>query len=438
MKKLITAVLVAFILAAMCSCSIMDILPEGLITRKVIEPQAKKEYLTVEPDALSYTKGYEPISPKHSYEALPKESEQTLYEGLMSVYYDISDEMNKEAGLYPMPQVRVDAALTEAEVRTVIKAIYDDNPELFWTSGTVGYYSSGEETVVQLYSKYSPKEIDDKLAVLHKAANSFYATVPDGLSEYERELLVHDFIVDLVDYDKDVDPVNTDRNDPDIYTVYGALVNKLAVCEGYARAFQLLLNGIGVDCVSISGYAGESELHMWNAVGFNDKWYAVDVTWDDSDAFVYKYAFFNLTTEQMAYDHEPSPMFTELTEDEINGLEGDINCDVMNMFVPECSDNSMGYYYRTAPRFTDYNGDGIESTLLTAALARDETYIFYVDDKFDFEEVTSNLFINYPQYFFDYIKNVNNNISNYSIDSSHIGYFPYKNLRIIAVELKYY
>ncbi|MGH2152895.1 transglutaminase domain-containing protein, partial [Enterococcus faecalis] len=79
------------------------------------------------------------------------------------------------------------------------------------------------------------------------AANNFFATVPDGLSAYEREIMVHDYLIENVSYDSEVDMINLDNNNPDIYNAYGALANHVAVCEGYARAFQMLMNGLGVD-----------------------------------------------------------------------------------------------------------------------------------------------------------------------------------------------
>ena len=48
------------------------------------------------------------------------------------------------------------------------------------------------------------------------------------------------------------------------------------VCEGYAKAFQLLCNKIGVPCVQISGNG-----HRWTAVRLDGKWYVADPTWDD-------------------------------------------------------------------------------------------------------------------------------------------------------------
>ena len=58
------------------------------------------------------------------------------------------------------------------------------------------------------------------------------------------------------------------------------------VCEGYARAFQVLCNELEIPCVLVDGPAisklnAQSESHMWNYVQINGGWYAVDVTWND-------------------------------------------------------------------------------------------------------------------------------------------------------------
>lgn len=54
------------------------------------------------------------------------------------------------------------------------------------------------------------------------------------------------------------------------------------VCEGYARALKLICNELGIPSILVSGKGG-NEPHMWNYVQMDDgKWYAMDVTWNDS------------------------------------------------------------------------------------------------------------------------------------------------------------
>lgn len=58
------------------------------------------------------------------------------------------------------------------------------------------------------------------------------------------------------------------------------------VCEGYAKAFKVLCDQLGVPAVCVSGLSDKSRTgsgHMWNLAQIGGAWYLVDVTWDDSD-----------------------------------------------------------------------------------------------------------------------------------------------------------
>jgi transglutaminase/protease-like cytokinesis protein 3 len=95
---------------------------------------------------------------------------------------------------------------------------------------------------------------------------------------YNQIKQVHDFLVDYIKYD-------SESNSEISHSVYGALINKLAVCDGYAKAFKYILDDMGISCVEVCGTgqnsSGATENHAWNDVLINGKWYAVDVTWDD-------------------------------------------------------------------------------------------------------------------------------------------------------------
>ncbi len=95
---------------------------------------------------------------------------------------------------------------------------------------------------------------------------------------YTKIAKIHNWLIYFISYENN-------ENSKDQYTIYGALKNGKAVCEGYSRAFKYLMDGIGVPCVLVSGTGtnsqGQTETHAWNYVQINEKWYAVDVTWDD-------------------------------------------------------------------------------------------------------------------------------------------------------------
>jgi hypothetical protein len=89
--------------------------------------------------------------------------------------------------------------------------------------------------------------------------------------------IVHDYLVDTIDYDADAGS--------NVYNIYGALVDKKAVCEGYARACKYILDDLGIPCIIACGVAknsqGNTQSHAWNYVQIDGQWYALDVTWDD-------------------------------------------------------------------------------------------------------------------------------------------------------------
>ena len=71
------------------------------------------------------------------------------------------------------------------------------------------------------------------------------------------------------------------KSHPKSYTAYGCLVEGMAVCEGYSKAFQYLCDLSSfkdkVECHSVSGVT--SGPHMWNVVAMEDGYnYLVDVT----------------------------------------------------------------------------------------------------------------------------------------------------------------
>ena len=434
MKKRWMIILLILLTGCLCSCSLSDILPTVQFPQRTTETVTP--YKEVKPDNLTYSEGYEPVTSTYSYDALPKEGEKLLYNKILENCYDISPDPTE--GRYPMPRIELNGySLSEAEVRTTSKALTDDHPEIFWLTGTIGFYTDESMTVIQTYSNFSPEEVGTRVSAMRSAANAFYTSVPDGLSAFEREVMVHDFLIDHVEYDKNVDTINLDNNNPDTYTAYGALVNKVSVCEGYARAFQMLLNGLGVECVGVIGES-QNQMHIWNAVKLDGSWYYVDPTWDDQEQTYARHLYCNVNEEYLLEDHTISPLFTSLEEDEINGNTGEYSASVMNIYIPECTDDSMGYYRQKTPHLRDYDAADVKSGMLTAAQRQEDYFVFYVEDDLDLQTVITDLFMEYPQHFFTYINAVNNSLSDYSIDESNIAYFTHERGRIVAVELHYY
>ena len=101
--------------------------------------------------------------------------------------------------------------------------------------------------------------------------------VPNG-TRYEQVKYIHDYLIDNMEYNQTKNVNNSN--------IYGALIEGKAVCEGYAEAFKYLMDKLNIPCILVYGDGinseGDSEYHSWNQVLMEDnKWYSVDVTWDD-------------------------------------------------------------------------------------------------------------------------------------------------------------
>ena len=88
------------------------------------------------------------------------------------------------------------------------------------------------------------------------------------------------------------------------HTAYGALVQKRAVCDGYALALKYLMDLCGIECIVIPGTVNGAP-HVWSTAFWDGRWHEMDITWDASSGAGRQY--FDLTTEEMNRDHERGP-----------------------------------------------------------------------------------------------------------------------------------
>ncbi|MDE7221569.1 MAG: DUF4358 domain-containing protein [Oscillospiraceae bacterium] len=148
----------------------------------------------------------------------------------------------------------------------------------------------------------------DDRAVYDAAEAVLSEIIRDGMSNLEKETAAYSWLVNNVDYDWTHQDVlaETDRRS---YGPYGGLVDRRAVCLGYAASFQLLMNMCGVECITIVGAAFNSTGdHAWNMVKLNGEWYCVDVTWDANGreqlGDAYEWRYFNVTSDEMGKNHQ--------------------------------------------------------------------------------------------------------------------------------------
>ena len=121
------------------------------------------------------------------------------------------------------------------------------------------------------------KEQDARISEIVKGAKG------NSSSVREQVAYVYNAIIDNTEYRLDT---NCDAgNAGHVRTSYGALVKGQSLCEGYARAVKTVLDAMGINSVLVQGNYrapdGSDNLHMWNYVQIDGKWYGVDATAGD-------------------------------------------------------------------------------------------------------------------------------------------------------------
>ena len=217
------------------------------------------------------------------------------------------------------------------QYQSAIEALIYENPEIFYIEAT-GMYINIEKITKISGTKYNvyinngnkanyltkgfkgKDDVDSYQEQIEKVRDYILSNL-EGKNDYEKIKMVHDYLVDSIEYDSTLSQDN-------IYDIYGALVSRKCVCEGYAKAFQYLMNECEIDNVIVIGTGtnsnNQTESHAWNYVKLDNNWYAVDVTWDDPILIGggklperSKYKYFLKGSNTMNQNHTASGKFTD-------------------------------------------------------------------------------------------------------------------------------
>lgn len=97
-----------------------------------------------------------------------------------------------------------------------------------------------------------------------------------GKDDYDKLQAIYGYICSHVTYDEEhADDADYKRK----YTVYAAIFDHTAVCQGYALLVYRLALEEGIDCRFLAGM-GNGVSHGWNIVKLGSYYYNVDATWD--------------------------------------------------------------------------------------------------------------------------------------------------------------
>lgn len=319
-------------------------------------------------DALKYT---DEFKNNLQYQQLD-EREQHAYGQIYTSLRDCeeTDSTITDANGAKIPGVRIplsDARFTHQQMANLFETFFCDNPRFFYLDRTYsleGYELNGEtvyDTLLLQFTMDTEQRIQGN-AALQRAMNVILAEAPQTEDDYEMELYLHDRLLSSCVYDNQAATSSSDAY-VNAYSAYGALVEGTAVCEGYAKAMQLLLNAVSIpNTVVLGNAADDNEAHMWNLVRINGNYYYLDPTWNDGEGDHIQHTYFNITSEMLLRTHIPEE----------------------NAFLVECTVYADNYHYRSGTYIDTYERDVIAKAIASRLLIGDtDIELRFADGKYE-------------------------------------------------------
>ena len=154
-------------------------------------------------------------------------------------------------------------------------------------------YDSLGKVTIKVNKSYTEQEIK-----LIKEKMDTIISTQVGNKTNPREIIkaIHDYIIKTTRYDSDRSDKKIVNYKSDI--AYGPLFQGYGLCGGYTDAMALFL-----DYYNIPNFKVISENHIWNAVYVENKWYHLDLTWDDpvssNGRDILEYTFFLISSKEL-------------------------------------------------------------------------------------------------------------------------------------------
>ncbi len=212
-------------------------------------------------------------------------------------------------------RIELEGSFTSEDIDVVMQILDDQDFEILNFQPEQGWMNSmnmlDEVISLQLDYSYSVEEEYAMLDEMNRKADEIIAQC-EGLGDYEKVVFFNDYLVDNVVYDLEA---------PNAHNAYGALVEGMAVCDGYALAMNCLLNRSGIETITMQGFSADSERQREveffdrSLLEYDDRWYYLDTTYNDPsmsdlshETQTGKHHYLNLTFDEMEKSHLFAPV----------------------------------------------------------------------------------------------------------------------------------
>lgn len=206
------------------------------------------------------------------------------------------------------------------DITKILEAVIFDNPVFFYVNRN-RIIIQQSPMYIQLHFQYTHEKAEAEALwaqVEAKVSEFIQNQIKPGMSPLAKQIQIHKYISTI--------QAAQPPYDKEHFSIVGALLNRKCVCEGYAKAYKLLCDRVGIASIVVLGDAlcpdGKKEPHAWNITRINGVTAHNDVCWD-AQYGISCYDYFNLCDADISADH----VFDA-------------------SMYPKCDPNTINYFYK--------------------------------------------------------------------------------------------
>ena len=210
----------------------------------------------------------------------------------------------------------------KSQLKSALEQALESDPYINYTIESYGYSYSGSSKSATVSVQLRYRETAAQTAYVDQRVKAVLGSlIRPGMNDHEKIKAIHDWVILHLKYDMTLQK----------YTAYDGLSSGSTVCQGYSLLTYKMLKEAGIPNKIVEGTAaprdtGVSQLHAWNLVLLDGKWYHLDTTWDDpapDKAGEVGTGYYLRTDAQMRKDHawtKTYPAAVTLYRDTLSGL----------------------------------------------------------------------------------------------------------------------
>ena len=236
------------------------------------------------------------VSPKVSARTYTASQNRSYISGYDEAYEAIYNAAEAGESGVDLTELRI----SSKDIIKIYSDVLQSSPELFYLGNTIRY--TYIDRGLFKYVKYveftytmSEKLRNAAVKVYENELDYILSLIDHSLSDAEKALWVHDYLVSSYSYDEDAD----------YYDAYHFFLTRKGVCQSYSLAYIAVMRELGIETIMVSS---PEMNHAWNLVRIDGEWYHVDLTFDDPSpdrAGRVLHDYFLLTDEEISSAANP-------------------------------------------------------------------------------------------------------------------------------------